>query len=1031
MRLIFPALALAASLAAPVRAADFRYFDDAALRAVQFVDGQEGWAVGDEGVVWHTIDGGKQWERQPTGVRASLRAVHFLNPFTGWVAGREELPQGGSSGVLLVTRDGGLKWRRIGINALPGLHGIRFFDDKNGLAFGDGSEAYPSGLFATADGGHGWKPVAGPRCASWLAADFQDLQTGALAGTWSRLAALRNGRLVGADVDTLGGRALNSLRLAGTAAIAVGQGGLVLVSSDSAGVRWGFADLQLPTEVLACLDFHGVACQGNHVWVVGRPGSLVLHSSDKGRSWEHFSTTQPLPLHAVHFIDAQHGWAVGELGLVLATADGGKTWTKQREGGQRAAVLFIHARPDHVPFGPVALLGGEEGYLTAALRVVAPDPASAKLGQGTEPQRLDMAMRQSGGTIGESLWQFPMAQHQGRCDRKTLIASWNRLHDDRAPEELLRQLVLAVRVWKPEVIVTDASDSPLNSLVNEAVCVAFAQAADPKAFPEQLGRLGLQAWAARKLYGQCPAEANSPVVFDLMEPRPYLRTAAREVAAAALGLFGETPPIVGNRAPFRLLASRIAGADKHHDLMEGISLGEGGTARRKRPALLEESPEIAKAARARRNLEVLATQPLGSLCQPDQLLAQIAPTLAKMPEDQAVAASLAVADQFAQAGQWTLAREAYLLMVHRYPLHPLTRNAYRWLVRYNSSSEARRRTEMGQFLLVTTTEPHTPSPALSQNVRTQSLTILNDSLKESRRWYQGALEIEPRLMAFGPSFATDPTVQFCLQAARRNLGEFPKAQEWYTRFLAGHADGPWHDAAAAEQWLINRQGACPKPLALCRQTAKRPYLDGNLNDECWQNLKPLRFRNAVGQTLPTHVSPDNEATAEYATQAWFAYDKEFLYLALRCQHPANHHVPPVANRQHDADLRDYDRVSVLLDLDRDYSTYFRLEIDQRGCIHEDCWGDRRWNPRWFVAVRSEPTYWQIEAAIPMVELTADAVTVGRAWACNVVRILPGQGVQAWALPADVRPRPEGMGLLLFTAETAKREAAGNASPKRR
>jgi hypothetical protein len=46
--------------------------------------------------------------------------------------------------------------------------------------------------------------------------------------------------------------------------------------------------------------------------------------------------------------------------------------------------------------------------------------------------------------------------------------------------------------------------------------------------------------------------------------------------------------------------------------------------------------------------------------------------------------------------------------------------------------------------------------------------------------------------------------------------------------------------------------------------------------------------------------------------------------------------------------------------------------------------------------------------------------VGKAWACNVVRVLPGRGVQAWSLPADVEPRPEGLGLLIFTADN-KRE----------
>src|SRR5205814_364068 len=113
MRSTLFALVLSAALV-PCARAEFRHFEDAALRAVQFVDRSEGWAVGDEGVVWHTIDGGQNWERQPTGVRASLRSLCFVNPYVGWVAGREELPGGGSVGYLLYTSDGGLKWRTAG-----------------------------------------------------------------------------------------------------------------------------------------------------------------------------------------------------------------------------------------------------------------------------------------------------------------------------------------------------------------------------------------------------------------------------------------------------------------------------------------------------------------------------------------------------------------------------------------------------------------------------------------------------------------------------------------------------------------------------------------------------------------------------------------------------------------------------------------------------------------------------------------------------------------------------------------------------
>src|SRR5579862_4894378 len=48
----------------PAQATEPRWPEDAALRAVQFVDGNEGWAVGDDGVILHTIDGGKNWEPQ-------------------------------------------------------------------------------------------------------------------------------------------------------------------------------------------------------------------------------------------------------------------------------------------------------------------------------------------------------------------------------------------------------------------------------------------------------------------------------------------------------------------------------------------------------------------------------------------------------------------------------------------------------------------------------------------------------------------------------------------------------------------------------------------------------------------------------------------------------------------------------------------------------------------------------------------------------------------------------------------------------
>ena len=34
--------------------------------------------------LYRSKDGGKTWERQKSGTRASLRGIHFLTPYSGW-----------------------------------------------------------------------------------------------------------------------------------------------------------------------------------------------------------------------------------------------------------------------------------------------------------------------------------------------------------------------------------------------------------------------------------------------------------------------------------------------------------------------------------------------------------------------------------------------------------------------------------------------------------------------------------------------------------------------------------------------------------------------------------------------------------------------------------------------------------------------------------------------------------------------------------------------------------------------------------
>jgi hypothetical protein len=286
------------------------------------------------------------------------------------------------------------------------------------------------------------------------------------------------------------------------------------------------------------------------------------------------------------------------------------------------------------------------------------------------------------------------------------------------------------------------------------------------------------------------------------------------------------------------------------------------------------------------------------------------------------------------------------------------------------------------------------------------------------------LDLELKLEAYGPAYSRDPAAWLCFLAARRHLGKHAEAINFirdYFKTTPGAAALPpgtdaWRDCLAAELWMTDRSlvPIQPKPLGVCRHTETRPLLDGKLDDACWQNLKPIQLS---GQSDGTETATGAKSLTEaFATTTLFAYDDQFLYLAVSCAHPIGRKVQPVDKRTRDANLSGHDRVDILLDLDRDYQTYYRFQIDHRGCLAEDCWGDRTWNPKYFVAFHADDSGWTAELAIPLAELSPDRPSHGRLWAVNVTRVVPGKGLLSWCRPADDAPRSEGMGLLQFRSE---------------
>ncbi len=727
-------------------------------------------------------------------------------------------------------------------------------------------------MFTTADGGATWEPVKGPRVASNRGAAIIPRDTAALvAGAWGKLGTLtmprpsKVGTLPGeyreGELDPLAGRTVHGVACSGnTQAFAACDGGAVLTSTDG-GKKWGYTNLGLPAAALAACDFRCVAAFGTHVWVAGRPGGFVLHSADLGKTWDVQKTELSVPANGIHFISDKEGWLAGDLGCIIGTVDGGKTWKVQRAGGQRAAALFLHASGKSTPLDVVAHLGAADGYLCASTSLMNADPATADPKKASDGERAQYAMRLAGGAAADSAWAFPLAAHAVGLSPRELLATWDRAHGGKASEQLLRQAVLAIRTWQPEVIVCDlfATDiNPADALALNAAKEAFKQAADPNAFPEQIATLGLKPWAAKKLYALSTDPKTAAVKIDQNifsnrlndSPKDYAETATRVLAGDGA---------VTDRRCFVLVAHRLQGSEGHATLMDGVALAPGGAARRAVATTFDATAatEKQKAVQLRRNLETLAGMTDTELGGADKLIGTLNTSLKQMPDDVAARTAFAVGSRLARDGKWIEAREVFGVLTANYPGHPLSVEAFRWLTRYHASTETRRRTEIQQKLMLKNVTFENAGggkiTAAGGTVTGIGGAVVEDDHYKFHspdmilKWHQACLDLEPKLSAFGPVYSRDPASWLCFLAARRQVGRHADADAFindYFKHTPGAATAapgldPWRDCLAAELWLANPAAipTPPKALAYCKLTDSRPLLDGKLDDDCWKTAK--------------------------------------------------------------------------------------------------------------------------------------------------------------------------------------------------
>lgn len=245
--------------------------------------------VADVGVGLQASPDGWDWGNpQPQG--NDLLGVAYSNDSTVWAVGKR--------GTIARSYSGGTStssWSRVASEETGTLNAIGFADESSGLIVGDGGV-----VLATLDA-NTFEPRA--------------------SGTTEDLRA----------VDLY----------AGVGAVAVGDGGTILLSEDL-GQTW------MPVSSETTVALRGVAYSSSQtIWAVGDNGTL-LRSGNGGGAWQPVATGTTENLRAISFGTSTNGIIVGDNGTMLFSTDGSGWYPRTISGLASSSIRGVALRADGV-----------------------------------------------------------------------------------------------------------------------------------------------------------------------------------------------------------------------------------------------------------------------------------------------------------------------------------------------------------------------------------------------------------------------------------------------------------------------------------------------------------------------------------------------------------------------------------------------------------------------------------------------------------------------------------------------------------
>lgn len=319
---------------------------DGVLLGVDFVTNKVGWAVGENGTILHTRNGGITWEAQSN-------PTHLL--FDVCITSNNMAFVVGDRGTILQTLDGGMNWNPQDSRTAECFGGTHFVTSQKGWAVAEAGV-----ILHTTNGGAVWLPQKSNTTQDLLAVFFIDDETGWCVGSAGEIVHTADGGKTWNQQRS--GVKVNLFDIHFTSkkkGWVVGPFGTLLFTVDG-GNNWKLSTL---TQHLKQTGFsqnvwlNAVYFVNSQLgWVVGIDG-MVFHTNDGGKTWTPQQSNTLNFLYDVFFITKDEGWIVGKEGIVLHTTDGGNNWRPQRTDTKTDLTAIHMSSPD------TGLISGQGGTI--------------------------------------------------------------------------------------------------------------------------------------------------------------------------------------------------------------------------------------------------------------------------------------------------------------------------------------------------------------------------------------------------------------------------------------------------------------------------------------------------------------------------------------------------------------------------------------------------------------------------------------------------------------------------------------------